>query len=29
MLIKVIKEKDDLSECQNFQNGSEGSLKIP
>ena len=29
MLIKVIKGKEDLSECQNFQNVPEGSNKIP
>jgi type II secretory pathway component GspD/PulD (secretin) len=29
MLIKVIKGKDDLSECENFKNGPEGSNKIP
>ena len=28
MLIKVIKGKADLSECQNFQNGSESNHKI-
>jgi type II secretory pathway component GspD/PulD (secretin) len=28
MLIKVIKGKADLSECQNFQNGSEGNKNI-
>jgi len=29
MLIKVIKGKADLSECQNFENVPEGSNKIP
>ena len=29
MLIKVIKGKADLSECQNFQNGPEENNKIP
>ena len=29
MLIKVIKGKEDLSECENFKNGPEGSNKIP
>ncbi|MBT8365090.1 MAG: hypothetical protein KJP23_10315 [Deltaproteobacteria bacterium] len=29
MLIKVIKGRADLSECLNFQNGPEGSNKIP
>lgn len=29
MLIKVIKGKADLSECQNFQNGSEAKERIP
>ena len=29
MLIKVIKGKADLSECQNFQNGSESKYQIP
>jgi type II secretory pathway component GspD/PulD (secretin) len=29
MLIKVIKGKDDLSECQNFQNGTEDNHQIP
>ena len=28
MLIKVIKGKADLSECQNFQNGSEGNNNL-
>jgi type II secretory pathway component GspD/PulD (secretin) len=29
MLIKVIKGKEDLSECQNFENVPEGRNKIP
>jgi len=29
MLIKVIKGRADLSECQNFENVPEGSKKIP
>jgi type II secretory pathway component GspD/PulD (secretin) len=29
MLIKVIKGKADLSECQNFENVPEGSNKVP
>jgi type II secretory pathway component GspD/PulD (secretin) len=29
MLIKVIKGKEGLSECENFKNGPEGSNKIP
>jgi len=29
MLIKVIKGKEDLSECENFKDGLEGSNKIP
>ncbi len=29
MLIKAIKGKEDLSECQNFQNVPEGSNKVP
>jgi type II secretory pathway component GspD/PulD (secretin) len=28
MLIRVIKGKEDLSECENFKNGPEGSNKI-
>jgi type II secretory pathway component GspD/PulD (secretin) len=29
MLIKVIKGKEDLSECENFKDGPEGSNKVP